>query len=116
MMRDEQRWHARLIHADADAVARDARLRNFKYRATNAVAIADAHLAIEKSLDGEVFAELAKGKIAPAQKTLPVMVRVHLIDKYRALFSTVTREIGLLVTIDVELPHHSPSTNWRFPD
>src|ERR1700726_3097549 len=54
----EKRRHTRFIHADADAVARHARLRYFKYRITNTVSIADAHLAISKSLNGEVFSEL----------------------------------------------------------
>src|ERR1700733_1443857 len=49
----EQRWHTRLVHADTDAVAGHARLRHFKFSTTNAVSIADAHIVISKSLDGE---------------------------------------------------------------
>ena len=60
-------------------------LRYFKYRITNAVAIANADLIIRKSIDGEVFSELAVGKIVAAQKALPVMVRVHLVDEYGAV-------------------------------
>ena len=115
-MRYEQRWHTRLIHADADAVARHAWLRYFKYRITNAVAIANADLVIRKSLDGEVFSELAESKIVAAQKPLPVIVGIHLVDEYGALLPAVTGEIGLRITIDIELAHHSPSRNWRFPD
>jgi hypothetical protein len=44
------------------------------------------------------------------------MVRVHLVDKYGAVLPAVTGEIGLRVPIDIELAHHSPSRNWRFPD
>jgi hypothetical protein len=44
------------------------------------------------------------------------MVRVHLVDKYGALLPAVTGEIGLRITIDIELAHHSPSRNRRFPD
>src|SRR5271154_5032799 len=69
----EQGRHPRLIHANTDAVARHARLRYFKFSATDAVAIADAHLVIRKSLDGEVFSELAGSKIAAAQKGFPEM-------------------------------------------
>src|SRR6201987_129431 len=71
---DKQRWHTRFIHADADAVAGYTRLTYFKNRVTNAVAIADADFTIEKSLDGEVFSELAESKITAVQKPLPVMV------------------------------------------
>ena len=112
----EQRRHTRFIHADADAVACHAWLRYFKFSTTNAVAIADAHIVISKSLDGEVFAELAESKITAAQKTLPVTVRIHLVDEYGALLPTAPGEIGLRITVDVEFAHHSPSINWRFPD
>jgi hypothetical protein len=42
----EQGWHARFIHADTDAITRHTWLRYFKYRVTDAVAIANADLAI----------------------------------------------------------------------
>src|SRR5580700_10743898 len=77
----EQRWHTGLVHANADAVACHAWLRYFKYRTPNAVSIADADLVIKKSLNGEIFSELAESKITAAQKALPVMVRIHLVDK-----------------------------------
>jgi len=112
----EQSRHARLIHADAHTVARHARLRYLKYSATDTVSVADAHLVIRKSLDGEVLSELTESKITAAQKALPVIVRVHLIDKYGAVFPSVTCEIGLRITIDIKLAHHSPSHNRRFPD
>jgi len=47
----EQGWHPRFMHADADAVTRHARLRYFKFGTPDAVSIADAHLAVKKSLD-----------------------------------------------------------------
>jgi hypothetical protein len=112
----EQRCHPRFIHADADAVARHSWLRYFKYRAANAVSIANADFAIKKSLDGEVFSELAESKIAAAQKVLPVMVRIHLVDEYGAMLPAVAGEISLRIAIDIELAHHSPARNRRFPD
>src|ERR1700691_6786736 len=54
----EQARHTRFIHANADAKAGYARLCHFKYRVTNAVAIANADLGIRKSLNGEVFSKL----------------------------------------------------------
>ena len=116
VMRHEKRWHTRLIHADADAVARHAWLRYFKYRTTDAVSITDADLVIRKPLDGEVFPELAESKIVAAQKALPVAVRIHLVDEYGAVLPAVTGEIGLRIAIDIEFAHHSPSINWRLPD
>jgi len=112
----EQRRHARLVHADADAVARHVRLRYFKFSATDAVSIADANLVVRKPLDSEVFSELAKSKIVATEKALPVTVRIHLVDEYGAVLPAVTGEIGLRIAIDIELAHHSPSIHWRFPD
>jgi hypothetical protein len=111
----EKRRHTRFIHPDADAVARYARLCHFKFSTTDAVAIANADLVIRKSLDGEVFSELAESKIVAAQKALPVMVRIHLVDEYGALLPSVTRQIGLRIALNIESAHHSPSINWRFP-
>jgi hypothetical protein len=112
----EKRCHPRFIHADADAVARYARLCHFKYRVTDAVSIANADLVIRKSLNGEVFSELPESKIVAAQKALPVMVRIHLVDEYGAVLPSVTRQIGLRIALNIESAHHSPSINWRFPD
>jgi hypothetical protein len=112
----KKRRHTRFVHANGDAVAGHAWLRYFKFSTTDAVSIAYAHLVIRKSLDSEVFSELAESKITAAQKALPVMVRIHLVDKYSALLPAVTGEIGLPITIDIELAHHSPSGNRRFPD
>jgi hypothetical protein len=116
LMGYEQGCHPRFIHANADAVARHAGLRYFKYRTTDAVSVADAHLAIRQSLDGEVFSELAESEIVTAQETLPVMVRIHLVDEDSAVLPSMTGEIGLRITIDIELVHHAPSINRTFPD
>ena len=115
-MRYKQRRHTRLVHTDADAVARYAGLRYFKFSITDAISIADAHLVIRQSLDGEVFSELAESEIVATQKALPVMVRIHLVDKYGAVLPAVTRKIGLRIALDIELAHHSSSINWGFPD
>src|SRR5277367_598207 len=112
----EQGWHTRFVRANADAVARDARLRYFKFSTTDAVSIANAHVAIKKSIDSEVFSELAESKVIAAQKALPVMIRIHLVDKYGAVLPAATGEIALGVAIDIEFAHHSPSGNRRFPD
>jgi hypothetical protein len=44
------------------------------------------------------------------------MVRIHLVDEHGAVLPSVTGEIGLRITIDIEHAHHSPSINRRFPD
>jgi hypothetical protein len=44
------------------------------------------------------------------------MVRIHLVDEYGAVLPSVTFQIGLRITVDIELAHHSPSIHWRLPD
>src|SRR5579875_159359 len=116
VMRYEQRCHARFIHANADAVARYARLCRFKYRVTNAVSIADADLVIRKSLNSEVFSELAEDKVITSKKAFPVMIGLHLINKNGALLPTMTAEIALRIANHIELAHDLPPLNWTFPD
>ncbi len=112
----EQRWHTRFIHANADAIARHARLRYFKYRTPDAVSIANADLAIEKSLHREILSKLAEDEVFPPEKAFPVVIGVHLINKNRALLSAMTGEIALPIAVDIELAHHSPPFHWRLPD
>jgi hypothetical protein len=100
-VRDEEGRHAWLIHADADAVAGHAWLCDFKYRISNPILITDADFIVSKSLNCEVLAELAESEIIAAQKALPVIVGVHLVDEYGTLFPSVTCEIRLRVAIEV---------------
>ncbi len=112
----KKRRHARFIHADAYSVARHAWLRYLKYCVTNAILIADADLVVGQPLNGEVFSELAESKIVAAQELLPVVIRVHLINKNGTLFSAMTGEIGLAVAINIELAHHLPPLDGTLPD
>src|SRR5208337_1958277 len=116
VMCNEQGCHPRFIHANANAVARYAGLCYFKCRITNAVAIANADLVIRKSLNSEVFSELAEDEVTTCENALPVVIGVHLINKNGALLPTMTGEIGLGVANKVELAHPLSSLNWTFPD
>ena len=44
----------------------------------------------------------------PLQLLLPVAVRLHLVDKHSAVLSTVTGQVTLCVTIDVQPPNQPP--------
>jgi len=113
---DKQSRHARVIHPDADAVTRDARLCYFEYRIADPILITNANLIVKKSVDCKVFPELAESEIAAAQKALPVMLRIHLVDKHGTLLSTMTGQICLRITVDIEFAHYPSAINWRFPD
>ncbi len=112
----EQGRHLRFVHANADTVARYAGLCYFKRRITNAVAIANADLAIGKSLNREVFSELAKDEVTTCENALPVVIGVHLIYKNGTLLPTMTNKIALCIANNIELAHHLSSLNGIFPD
>jgi hypothetical protein len=113
---NKQGWHPRLVHANADAVARYARLCHLEYRITNAVSITNADLVIGKSFNGKVLAELAENEIIASKKALPIIVGLHLVDKYGTLLPTMTGEIRLRIAIDIQLAHHPALFNGKFPD
>ena len=115
-MGDQQCGHLRLVHADADAVAGDTRLRHFEQSTTDPVMIADAHRIIGKSFNGEVLAELPIDEVAAAEPVLPIAVRADLIDKNGPMLPAVPGQIALPVTLDVQPPHHPPTLNGSLPD
>jgi hypothetical protein len=80
-VRDKQRGHLRLVHADADPVAGDARLRHFEQSAPNTVMIADAHLVVGQTFDGEVLAEFPISEVGSAELALPIAVGFDLVDE-----------------------------------
>src|SRR5262249_1820773 len=95
--RGEERRHARLVHADADAVARDARLGDLEHRATDLIAVADAHGVVGQAFDREVLAELAVDEVGALQMVLPVAIRLDLIDEHGALLAAVPGEVALAI-------------------
>ena len=104
-VRDEQRGDARVVHADPDAVAGDARLGDLEDGGADPVAVADAHLVVAEPLDREVLAELSVDEVASSELAFPVPVRVDLVDEHRALLAAVPAEIALAVAVDVEPAH-----------
>jgi hypothetical protein len=73
-MRHEQCRHLRFVHADADPIAGDARLRHFKDGTPDAIPIPDAHLAIGQPVDREILPELPIAEVASAELGLPICV------------------------------------------
>jgi hypothetical protein len=52
-------------------------------------------------LQSRSFLRTAERKITAVQEALPVMERVHLVDKYAAVLPAVIGEIGLRIAIDI---------------
>jgi hypothetical protein len=115
LMRDQQSGHLRVIHAYADAIAGNPRLRHFKQRTADAVAIADADLIIGKTFYRQVLAELTVLRVVPLKMLLPVAIGVELIDHYGAVLSAVSCEVALSITIEIETARHYPAGYRLFP-
>ena len=115
-VRDEQRRHPRLVHADSDAIARDPRLADLEQRRTDAVAVADADLVIGEPVDGEVLAELAVGEIVAIEKLLPVAVGLDLVDEHGTVDAAVAVQVALPVAVDVEATDPPPTLDGVLPD
>src|SRR5579864_6724799 len=108
---DKQRSHLRLVHADADPVAGDTRLRDLKKGTADTVLIADADLLIGQALDSKILPELSEHEVVSAELTLPVVIGIHLVDEDSPLLPSVPGQISLPVAIDVEPPDHPPTLN-----
>jgi hypothetical protein len=116
VMRYEQGRHSRVVHADADTVARHPRLADFKHCIANAISITDADLVVGEPLDGKVFPKLAEAEVVATKKAFPIAIRVRLVNKYGALLAAVSGEIGLSIAVNIELAHHASPGNRKFPD
>ena len=115
-MRDEQRGHSWLVHANADPVAGDARLRHLENSAPDTVMIADAHLVIGQTFDSEILPEFSKSEVASAKVVLPIAIGVDLIDKDGPMLAAVSGQIPLTIAVDIEPPHHPPALNRCLPN
>src|SRR5947209_3976670 len=67
MLRDKQSGHLRLTEAHADAKAGDPRLGDLEFGATDAIAIADAHVFVGEPGDSEVFTEVPGCEVVTVQ-------------------------------------------------
>jgi hypothetical protein len=78
-------------------------LRYLEGGGADLVAVADAHLVVAQTFDGEVLAELAVGEVASAELAFPIAIGVDLVDEDGALLAAVPGAIALTVALDVEL-------------
>ena len=116
MVRNEQRRHCRLVHADADAIARDPRLSRLEQRIADAVAIADADVVVGEPLDSEVLTELAVAEIVTSELALPVAVRVDLVHEDSAMLAAMRKPVCLVVAVDVDPANHRRPLHGLLPD
>ncbi len=80
-VRDQQRGHLRLVHANTDPVTGDARLRDFEQSAADTVTVTYAHLLVTKAVYGEILPKLSMGEVVATELALPIVIGVDLIDE-----------------------------------
>src|SRR3954462_15529629 len=113
---DQQRSHVRLVHANAEPVAGDARLRHFEQGRADPVAVSDAHVGVGEALDRKVLAELAVNEVRSTEMLLPVPIGFVLIDEYGTMFAAMSGRIALAVAVDIEPAHPARACDRRLPD
>src|SRR5580698_4581995 len=79
--RCQQCRHPRLIQANADAVASNARLSDLEQCAADLITVTDTHCVVGQSFYREVFTELSVDEVGPVQLLLPVAIGFDLVDK-----------------------------------
>src|ERR1051326_5835420 len=115
-VRDQQRGHPRLVHADAHPITGDARLGNLEQSPADPVTVADAHLPVGPAVDREVLAELPMGEVVSTELALPIVIGVDLIDEDSALLAAVPGQVPLPIAVYVEPPYHAAALNRRLPN
>ena len=116
LMRDQECSHLRVVHPYTDAIAGDARLRHFKQRAADPVAISDADFVIGKAIDCQVLSELTILEVVTLKVHLPVAIGVELIDHHSTMLSTVTCDVALTITVEIETARHHPACYGPLPN
>jgi hypothetical protein len=97
-------------------VAGDAWLRDFEQSIADAIVVADTHLTVGQTIDGEVLPELAVDKIVAAELGPPIVIGIHLINEDGAVLAAMTSQVPLPIAADVEPPHPAPTFNRRLPN
>jgi hypothetical protein len=116
----QQRRHSGLVHPDANAIAGNSGLRDFEECTPDPIPVADAHRVIGQTFDCEIFAELCEGlgiaQRGPLELLLPIVIRLDLVDEDGAVFASVSLQVSLTVTVQIEPADPTPAMDRIFPD
>src|SRR3954464_5554865 len=110
----QQRRHPRLVHANANAIAGNARLRYLEQGAADLITVADANGIVGQSFDREVLAELSVDEVGPLQLLLPVAIRFDLVDEGGPLLAAVAAEVALTVAVQIQPADPTAATHRIF--
>src|SRR5262249_11798642 len=96
----QQCGHPRFIHANADAIASNARLRDLEKCSANLIAVADAHGLVGQTFDREVLTELSVDEVSPPQLLLPIAVGFDLIHEDGSRLAAVSGQVTLAISLE----------------
>ncbi|MCU1226905.1 MAG: hypothetical protein JWQ42_4998 [Edaphobacter sp.] len=114
--RCQQCRHPGLVHPNADAIARNPRLRDLEQRAADLITVDDAHGIVGQSFDGEVLAELSVDEVSLPQLLLPVTIRFDLVNEDGALLTPVPGQVTLTVSVQIQPADPAAPAHWILPD
>src|SRR5262249_51653905 len=115
VMADQQRWQFGLAQPQAHPVAGHPRLGDLELGLADAVPVADAHLVIRETIDGEGLPERAVTDVMAAEISLPVLVCPDLVAQPGPLPTAVPGQVALAVTVDIEPAYHRRAVHWVLP-
>jgi hypothetical protein len=91
-------------------------LSDLEQRVANLITVADAHGIIGQVFDREVLAELSVDEVAPLQVFLPIAIRFDLVDKDGALLSSMSGQVALPVSFQVQPADPAAAAHRILPD
>jgi hypothetical protein len=95
----QQCRHPGLVHANAHAIAGNARLSDLEQCAADLITVADANGIVGQPFDREVLAELPVDEVGPLQLLLPVPIGFDLVDEGGSLLTPVAGQVALTVSV-----------------
>src|SRR5262249_9877634 len=112
----QQCRHPGLVHPNADAIAGNTRLSDFKQRGADLITVADARGIVGQAFDREVLTELSVDEISPPQLPLPVTIRFDLVDEAGALLTSVPGQVPLTIAVEIQPADPTPVPHRSLPD
>src|SRR3989441_10337404 len=112
----QQCWHPGLVHANADAIAGNARLSDLEQWAADLITVADARGIVGQAFDREVLAELSVDEVGLIQLLLPIAMRFDLVHEDGSLLTPVPGQVTLTVSVEIQSADTTTTTHRILPD
>jgi hypothetical protein len=90
-------------------------LSDFEESAADPIPVADADGIVRQSLNREVLAELSVNEVGSPQLLAPISVRLHLVGEDGALFTPMSGQIALTVSVEIQPPNPAAAAHRILP-